>query len=164
VAERAIITFDLGGATIDGKATYAIEARVGDVIAIPPAPVRDGYTFLYWQGSVYYPGDAYTVTGDHTFTAVWQDASEEKSGEVSGGDGGFDTGSRAGNANGAVGASGTGNRLVAGGIPETGDLLGGTQALCLILIAVGALAVVGGACLIAGKDAVEDGAKRTLGK
>jgi hypothetical protein len=53
---------------------------------------------------------------------------------------------------------------VAGGIPETGDLLGGTQALCLILIAVGALAVVGGACLIAGKDAVEDGAKRTLGK
>jgi hypothetical protein len=108
---------------------------------------------------MYYPGEAYTVTGDHTFTAVWQDASEEKSGEVPGGDGGFDTGSRAGNASGTAGARGAGDRPTPGGVPETGNLLGGTQALCLVLIAVGALAVVGGTRLIAGKDSVEDGAK-----
>ena len=69
--DQATLTFDCGGGTIDGKTTLTIVADVGDVITIPAAPIRDGYEFKYWRGSVYYPGDEYTVEGDHTFTAVW---------------------------------------------------------------------------------------------
>ena len=47
------------------------EHDVGDAISILGAPTRDGFTFRYWKGSAYNPGDPYTVTGDHTFTAVW---------------------------------------------------------------------------------------------
>ena len=57
----------------------------GAVISIHEAPVREGYTFRYWKGSEYRPGDRYTVTEDHTFTAQW-----EKSG--SGGGSGTNTG------------------------------------------------------------------------
>ncbi|MBR2700683.1 MAG: hypothetical protein IKE77_01200, partial [Erysipelotrichaceae bacterium] len=35
------------------------------------APTREGYKFDYWEGSKHYPGDAYTVVGDHVFTAQW---------------------------------------------------------------------------------------------
>ena len=72
VAKKGTLTFDLGGGTIEGKTSLTIEANVGDVITIPEAPVRDGYTFKYWKGSEYYPGDKYTVEGDHTFAAVWE--------------------------------------------------------------------------------------------
>jgi alpha-beta hydrolase superfamily lysophospholipase len=34
--------------------------------------VREGHTFLYWQGSSYSPGDQYTVAGNHVFTAIWE--------------------------------------------------------------------------------------------
>ena len=27
---------------------------------------------MYWEGSEHHPGDRYTVTGDHTFTAQWR--------------------------------------------------------------------------------------------
>ncbi len=74
--KKGSLTFDLGGGTIDGKTSLTIEADVGDVIAIPDAPVRDGYTFKYWKGSEYYPGDKYTVEGDHSFTAVWEQKSD----------------------------------------------------------------------------------------
>ena len=46
----------------------------GTVITLP-APVRDGYTFDYWEGSRYNAGDKYTVNGDHTFKAVWKTGS-----------------------------------------------------------------------------------------
>ena len=36
------------------------------------APTRSGYTFQYWEGSSYQPGDSYTVKGNHTFTAIWE--------------------------------------------------------------------------------------------
>ena len=42
------------------------------IIAIREAPTREGYTFVYWQGSIHYPGDPYKVTDNHTFTAVWK--------------------------------------------------------------------------------------------
>ena len=72
-AKKGILTFDLGGGTLDGKTgKFTIEANIGDVIAIPAAPSREGYTFKYWKGSEYYPGDKYTVEGDHTFTAEWE--------------------------------------------------------------------------------------------
>ncbi len=56
----------------DGTLISRTEAPYGTVITIPAAPVRDGYQFLYWKGSKYYPGDSYTVTGDHTFAAQWE--------------------------------------------------------------------------------------------
>ncbi|MBR2836379.1 MAG: InlB B-repeat-containing protein, partial [Coriobacteriales bacterium] len=67
------LTFDLGGGTLNGStAPLVIEASVGDTITIPAAPTLTGFTFKYWQGSEYYPGDKYVVEGSHTFTAVWQ--------------------------------------------------------------------------------------------
>lgn len=69
---KGTLTFDLGGGTLDGKTSFTMEANVGDVITMPATPTREGYTFLYWKGSKYYPGDKYTVTGNHAFTAVWQ--------------------------------------------------------------------------------------------
>lgn len=36
------------------------ESCSGEVITIRDKPTREGYTFLYWKGSEYYPGDSYT--------------------------------------------------------------------------------------------------------
>lgn len=78
--EVATLTFNLNGGTLDGQTgTITVEATVGDTITIPDAPTRDGYTFRYWQGSEYYPGDQYEVTGDHTFTAVWEQSADSDS-------------------------------------------------------------------------------------
>lgn len=63
-----------GGKWADGTTTpktYTLE--VGEYFTLPAAPTKDGYTFLYWKGSRYNPGDKYKVTdANHTFTAVWQ--------------------------------------------------------------------------------------------
>ena len=77
------IRFDLNGGTLDGQ-TGVIERMyaAGTVIAIPGPPVREGYTFRYWQGSEYYPGDQYTVRENHTLTAVW-DQKLPKTGDAS---------------------------------------------------------------------------------
>ena len=75
----ATLTFDLGGGTLDGKTgQITVEAAVGDVIRLPGAPTRDGYTFQYWKGSEYEAGAEYTVEGDHTFTAVWEKDGESE--------------------------------------------------------------------------------------
>ena len=66
------LTFDLAGGTMEGQTgTVIVTAAYGDVITMP-LPTREGYTFLYWQGSQYDAGAQYTVEGNHTFTAVWQ--------------------------------------------------------------------------------------------
>ena len=76
-AEKATLTFDLGGGTLDGKTgTITIEANVGDTIELPGAPTREGYTFQYWKGSRYEAGAEYLVTGPHDFTAVWKAVEE----------------------------------------------------------------------------------------
>ena len=117
--KKATLTFDLGGGSIDGKTSLTIEADVGDVITIPKAPVRDGYTFKYWKGSEYHPGDKYTVEGDHTFTAVWEKNTDD--------DGG---------------SSDNGGNAAKGSSPNTGDTLGGAvaalaiAAVCVLCIAV----------------------------
>ena len=69
------ITYDLNGGSLDGQ-TGSVEMNYknGTVITLP-APVRDGYTFDYWEGSRYNAGDKYTVNGDHTFKAVWKTGS-----------------------------------------------------------------------------------------
>ena len=73
-AATSTLTFDLGGGTLNGSADpLVLEAEVGSEITIPDAPVREGYKFLYWEGSEYHPGDKYLVTAEnHTFTAKWE--------------------------------------------------------------------------------------------
>lgn len=80
--KTGILTFDPNGGNYssapdgytlnDKTGKITIEVNAGEVITIPAAPVRDGYTFQYWKGSKYLPGDKYTVKGDHSFTAVWK--------------------------------------------------------------------------------------------
>ena len=70
--EEATITYILAGGSYDGSTADIVETHnIGDIISIREAPSREGYTFNYWMGSEYYPGDSYKVSGDHTFTAVW---------------------------------------------------------------------------------------------
>ena len=83
--KTAYITYNLGGGTYNGSSADIVEThKDGDVIRIHEAPVRDGYTFSYWKGSEYQPGDSYTVSGDHTFTAVWEANKTDADGSGSG--------------------------------------------------------------------------------
>lgn len=67
------IDYDLnGGSYQDSKSDILERYKAGAEISIHEAPVRDGYTFLYWKGSEYQPGDKYTVTEDHKFVAQWK--------------------------------------------------------------------------------------------
>ncbi len=67
------ISYDLNGGTLDGETgIITVEAEEGSTITIPDAPTREGYSFTYWEGSEYHPGDSYEVTGDHTFIAQWE--------------------------------------------------------------------------------------------
>ncbi len=72
-----ILSFDLGGGTINGKSTITMQAGIGSVITLPEAPVRPGYKFVYWKGSYYKPGESYTVVDYHTFTAVWEKVQDD---------------------------------------------------------------------------------------
>ncbi|MDO5027429.1 MAG: family 20 glycosylhydrolase, partial [Tissierellia bacterium] len=55
-----------------------IEAEVGDTIIIPEGPEKEGYRFLYWKGSIYYPGDKYVVEeGGHEFEAIYEKINDE---------------------------------------------------------------------------------------
>lgn len=72
------LTFDLDGGTLNGQTgTYVMKADYGTEITIPDAPTKEGYKFLYWQGSNYNPGDKYKVEGAHDFGAVWEKVEEE---------------------------------------------------------------------------------------
>ena len=104
-AEIGILIFDFAGGTIEGKTSMTIEVEVGDTFEILPAPVRSGYTFQYWEGSKYYPGDKYVVDGDHTFTAIWEE-NTQPGGDESGDDSGDNSG---GNSGGNSGDNGGGN-------------------------------------------------------
>ena len=73
------IRYKLNGGTYDGSTDDIVEEYPeGTVISIHDAPERDGYTFDYWKGSEYQPGDQYTVTGDHVFEAQWKKADDKK--------------------------------------------------------------------------------------
>ncbi len=75
------ITYDLNGGTYAGS-TADIKERYqyNTVISIHEKPKREGYTFLYWKGSKYQPGDKYTVVSDHTFVAQWKKKPESVAG------------------------------------------------------------------------------------
>ncbi|MDO5026928.1 MAG: hypothetical protein Q4E50_03745, partial [Tissierellia bacterium] len=71
------LTFNLqGGLLKDSGENYIIEAKIGDEIEIPQGPEKEGYRFLYWKGSEYYPGDKYLVEGNHEFEAVYEKIEE----------------------------------------------------------------------------------------
>lgn len=76
--ELIILTFDpAGGSWTDGSGEVKIiEALIGEEIVIPAGPRKAGAKFLYWEGSQYYPGQKYTVVGDHDFVAKWLPAPE----------------------------------------------------------------------------------------
>lgn len=86
--EMCTITFNFAEgvwtdpATGDKKDSLVWYVNKGDTITLPSAPVREGYTFSYWKGSKYNPGDAYTVVGDHTFTAMWEKNPEKAEPEI----------------------------------------------------------------------------------
>ena len=70
--QQFTITYNMNGGTMNGSTASVKETHdYGEVISILKAPTRSGYTFQYWKGSEYQPGENYTVTGDHTFTAQW---------------------------------------------------------------------------------------------
>ena len=67
------ITYKLNGGDYNGSTADIIERYQAETkISIHEAPSREGYEFLYWKGSEYQPGDKYTVTEDHVFTAQWK--------------------------------------------------------------------------------------------
>ena len=67
------ITYKLNGGTYNGSSDdIIITGKPGSTIRIHDAPEREGYTFLYWKGSEYYPGQEYTIGEDHAFTAMWK--------------------------------------------------------------------------------------------
>ena len=68
-----VIRYNLDGGVLEGKSNF-VEYTVskGQEITIPKAPTKQGYKFLYWEGSRYYPGDKYIVQDNHTFTARYQ--------------------------------------------------------------------------------------------
>ncbi len=72
VVTKYTITYDLDGGTLDGMTGTVTEEHPAGAVITLPAPTKDGYTFDHWEGSTYYAGDQYTVTGDHTFKAVWK--------------------------------------------------------------------------------------------
>ncbi len=72
------VTLDLGEGTLDGyTGLYTFSGKYGDKITLG-APTRAGYRFLYWEGSRYYAGDEYTITENHTLTAVWEKIEDEE--------------------------------------------------------------------------------------
>lgn len=83
--DTAVLTFDPNGGVWKegGKEVRTIEAEKGSEFIVIDAPKRKGYTFEYWEGSEYQPGDKYAVKGDHTFTAKWTKNKNVKTGDSS---------------------------------------------------------------------------------
>lgn len=67
------ITVDPNGGNWKGDTAKKVEIYdEGATFTLPEAPMKEGYTFLYWKGSEYQPGEKYIVKEDHTFTAEWK--------------------------------------------------------------------------------------------
>lgn len=69
---KYLIVYDAnGGKFADGTSVKQKRYSKDKQITIMSAPTREGYRFLYWKGSKYYPGETYKVTEDHSFIAQW---------------------------------------------------------------------------------------------
>lgn len=72
---KAEVIFDpAGGRWPDGsQAPLHWMGYFEDKVTVLQAPIREGYTFLYWKGSVYQPGDVLIANKkSYTLTAVWE--------------------------------------------------------------------------------------------
>ena len=58
----------------NGTAEKTEQVVDGDTFPLPAAPSKSGYTFVHWSDgtNTYDPGDSVPITGNVTFTAVWQ--------------------------------------------------------------------------------------------
>ncbi len=67
------LTYDPNGGNWGGNTSVRKQVETkGVTVKILEAPTKDGYTFQYWKGSEYHPGDLYTANEDHTFIAQWE--------------------------------------------------------------------------------------------
>lgn len=66
------ISFDLDGGTLDGETGVVTKVLEENEVIVLGKPTKEGYEFQYWEGSKYFAGEKYQVTGDHKFTAVWK--------------------------------------------------------------------------------------------
>lgn len=72
MSDSRLIIYDAnGGKFDDGTAEKVEEHDLNAVIQIMAAPTRAEYQFLYWLGSIHYPGQTYKVTENHKFVAQW---------------------------------------------------------------------------------------------
>lgn len=73
------VSFDLNGADSSGSDWNAMSAKYGTNITLPKAPSRSGEQFMGWQmdGTLYQPGETYTVLGDCAFSARWKSLSRD---------------------------------------------------------------------------------------
>jgi uncharacterized repeat protein (TIGR02543 family) len=91
-----------GGTEATGS-TAVISTTEGSKVTLPANGfTRTGYTFAGWSDgkTTYQPGAAYTLSGNVTFTAVWdQDSTGDQSGDSSGDNSGDKSGGEANNDN-----------------------------------------------------------------
>ena len=69
------VSYDPNGGKFRGsKDVTETSENEGDTIKVPEAATRDGYTFIGWvvNGTLYEPGDEFTVEEDVTFVALWE--------------------------------------------------------------------------------------------
>ena len=114
------------------KADLVIEADFGGYITIPQGPEKNGYKFLYWKGSEYYPGQNYKIEGDHTFVAMYEKVDEKI--DSNGNDHSSDK------KDGKTEASNKSNQSVAK--PKTGDANQYLFAEMLIMIGISAIGII----------------------
>ena len=71
-ADTVLTTKTLYVVTVDGVVSYVDPNE--PVFKLPAAPSKSGYTFVHWSDgtNTYDPGDSVPITGNVTFTAVWQ--------------------------------------------------------------------------------------------
>ncbi len=69
-----LLTYDPNGGTLNGSTSpVAQKYNWGDKVSIAWRPERRDFLFMTWLGGQEVaPGESYTVTGDHVFTAAWQ--------------------------------------------------------------------------------------------
>lgn len=67
------VTVDPNGGNWNGDAAIKTQQfKENEEFKLPEAPKKEGYTFLYWKGSQYQPGQVYVVKEDHAFIAEWK--------------------------------------------------------------------------------------------
>ncbi len=73
-AEKTVTYLANEGVFDDGSDKKTEKFLVGETITLIDPPTREGYEFVGWKegDTVYNPGDSFSVTGDHTFTAQWK--------------------------------------------------------------------------------------------